>query len=73
VTLVVGFLQNFMICLQNYLTDFNAVFLIDIVIQEEGVYVYNMHNIAEKHFISSLTPVESRDGSLVHSYLKVQT
>jgi len=24
-------------------------FLIDRVIQEEGLYVYNMHNIVEKH------------------------
>jgi hypothetical protein len=27
------------------------------VIQEEGLYVYNMHNIVEKHFNINITPV----------------
>jgi hypothetical protein len=39
--------------------------LIDIVIQEEGLYVYNMDNIAEQHFSHNIAPVRSQDGSLV--------
>jgi hypothetical protein len=38
---------------------------IDRVIQEEGLYVYNMHNIEEKYFLTSIAPVRSRGGSLV--------
>jgi hypothetical protein len=36
--------------------------LIDIVIQEEGLYVYNMHNMEEKHFVISTAPCEARVG-----------
>jgi hypothetical protein len=36
--------------LLNYRTDFDADFLIDRVIQVEGLFVCNMHNIAEEHF-----------------------
>jgi hypothetical protein len=32
--------------------DFDAVFVIDRVIQERGFYVYKMHNIAAKHSIA---------------------
>jgi hypothetical protein len=34
----------------KYPTDLDAVFLIDRVIQEEGLYVYNIYNIVQKHF-----------------------
>jgi hypothetical protein len=44
---------------------FNAVFLIDSVTQEVGLYVYNMHNIVDKHLCISIAPVRSRGGSLV--------
>jgi hypothetical protein len=37
-------------------------FLIDRVIQKEGLNVYNMHNIVEKHFSISNAPVRSRGG-----------
>jgi hypothetical protein len=33
------------------------------VIQEEGVYVYNMHDIVEQHISNSIALVRSRDGS----------
>jgi hypothetical protein len=36
--------------LYNYSADFDAVFLWDRMIQEECLYVYNIHNIVEKHF-----------------------
>jgi hypothetical protein len=39
--------------------------LIDRAIQEEGSYVYNMHNIVEKHISISIAIVQSRGGSLV--------
>jgi hypothetical protein len=42
------------------------------VIQEEGLYVYNMHNIVEKHFSISITPVHSSGRSLVNKYNKIQ-
>jgi hypothetical protein len=32
--------------------------------QEEGVSVYNIHNIVEKHFSVSIAPVQSRGGLL---------
>jgi hypothetical protein len=32
--------------------------LIDTMIQEEGLYVYNMHNIVEKHFSITLHTCE---------------
>jgi hypothetical protein len=32
------------------------LFLIDRVIQEKGLYVYNMHDIVEKHFRISIAP-----------------
>jgi hypothetical protein len=35
--------------IQNYTTVFDVGFLIYKVIQEEGLYVYNMHNKLEKH------------------------
>jgi hypothetical protein len=38
-------------------------YLIDGVMQEDGLYVYNMNNIEEKNF--SIAPVRSRGGSLV--------
>jgi hypothetical protein len=41
------------------------VFLIDRVIQGEGLYVYGMHNIVQKHFSVNIAPVRSRGGSLV--------
>jgi hypothetical protein len=44
--------------------DFDAVFL-NRVIQEEGLYVYNMHNIVEKHFNIGIAPVRSQGGLLV--------
>jgi hypothetical protein len=33
---------------------------LDRQIQEEGLYVYNVHNIVEKHFSVSVTPVRSQ-------------
>jgi hypothetical protein len=35
------------------------------VIQEEGLCVYNMHNIVEKHFSINIALMRSRGGSLV--------
>jgi hypothetical protein len=35
----------------------------DRVIQEEGLYVYNMQIMVEKHFGISTAPVRSRGGS----------
>jgi hypothetical protein len=40
-------------------------FLVDRVIQEEGLYVSNMQNVVEKHISISFAPVRSRGGSLV--------
>jgi hypothetical protein len=40
-------------------------FLIDSVIQEEGLYVHKMHNIVEKHLSINIASVRSRGGSLV--------
>jgi hypothetical protein len=37
-------------------------FYIDKAIQEEGLYVYNMHNIVEKHLISAFYPCEAWAG-----------
>jgi hypothetical protein len=51
--------------LVNYPTDYDAIFFINKVIQEEGLYVCNMHNIVEKHFTISIAPVRSRGGSTV--------
>jgi hypothetical protein len=51
--------------------DFDPGFLIDRVIQEEGFYVYNMHNVVDKHFSISIVPVQSRGGSLVISIKSV--
>jgi hypothetical protein len=39
-------------------------FLIDRLIQEAGLYVYNMHIIFEKHFNISKTHVRVQFGSL---------
>jgi hypothetical protein len=41
--------------------------LIDRMIKEERLYVYNMRNIVEKHFSISNAPVRSRGESLVHN------
>jgi hypothetical protein len=41
------------------------------VIHEEGLYVYNMHNIVEKHFNMSFEPVRSWDGLLVKNKAEV--
>jgi hypothetical protein len=38
------------------------------VIQEVGLYVYNMHNIVEVPFSITIAPVRYRDGSLVIRY-----
>jgi hypothetical protein len=35
------------------------------VIQEEGLHVFNIHNLVEKHFNMSIAPVRSQSGSLV--------
>jgi hypothetical protein len=40
-------------------------YLIDGANHEERLYVYNMHNIGEKHFSISISPMRSRGGSLV--------
>jgi hypothetical protein len=40
-------------------------FLIDRMIQEEGLYVYKIHNIVEERFRISITPVRSLGESLV--------
>jgi hypothetical protein len=40
------------------------------MIQEEGLYVYGMYNILEKHFSISIAPVQSRGGSLVFNITK---
>jgi hypothetical protein len=42
-------------------------FLIDRMIQEEGLFDYNMHNIVEKHLSISIAPVRSRGGLLVNN------
>jgi hypothetical protein len=44
-------------------------FLIDRVIQEEGLYVYNMQNLVSKHITNSIAPVRNRGGSLVYNNL----
>jgi hypothetical protein len=46
------------------LLDIDVDFLIFRAIQEEDLYVYNIYNIIEKHFIISIAPVRSRGGSL---------
>jgi hypothetical protein len=43
----------------------DVVFLIDIIINEEGFYVYNLYNIVDEHFSIGIEPVRSRGGSLV--------
>jgi hypothetical protein len=49
-------------------------FLIERVVQDEGVYVYNVHNIVEKHFSISIAHARGRGRSLVYynhiSYIK---
>jgi hypothetical protein len=45
--------------------------LIDIVIQEEGLYVYNMHNIVRKHYSISIAPERSQVGSLVFNIIGI--
>jgi hypothetical protein len=35
------------------------------VILEEGLYVYNIHNIVDKYFSISIAPVQNQSGSLV--------
>jgi hypothetical protein len=44
--------------------DFDVVFLIDGVIQKEGLYVYNIRNTVEKYL--SIAPVGSYRISLVY-------
>jgi hypothetical protein len=43
--------------------DFDVVF--NRVLQQEGLFVYNMDNGVQKHFIISIAPVRSRGGTLV--------
>jgi hypothetical protein len=43
--------------------DFDA--FTDSVIQREGLYVYNIHNIVEKHVSIIIAHVQSRGGSQV--------
>jgi hypothetical protein len=33
--------------------------LVDTVIEEKGLYLFNMHNIVEKHLVSALHPCEA--------------
>jgi hypothetical protein len=40
-------------------------FVTDSVIQEERLYVYDIHNIIQNRFYISIAPVRSRGGSLV--------
>jgi hypothetical protein len=43
-------------------------FLTNRVVQEEGLYAYNMRNIAEKHFSISIVLVRSqRYASVLHT------
>jgi hypothetical protein len=49
------------------------VFFVDRVIKEKGFYVYNMYNIVEEHFSTSIVPARSRGGSLVISIKEKQT
>jgi hypothetical protein len=51
--------------LQNYPKNVDAVFLLDRMIHEEGLYEYNMHNLAEKHFSISMASVRNRGELLV--------
>jgi hypothetical protein len=46
------------------------LFLTDTVIQEEGFNAFNIHDLEEKHFSISITPVRSRGGSLNIIFLK---
>jgi hypothetical protein len=39
-------------------------FLTDRVVQEEGLYVYNVDNTVKKHLSISIAPMRARDGSL---------
>jgi hypothetical protein len=41
------------------------IFKIDRIIQEDGLYVCNMHNIVKKHFSITTVLVRSWGGSLV--------
>jgi hypothetical protein len=50
--------------LLNYLTDFDTVFL-NRWSDLRGRFIYNMHNIVEKHFSISIAPVRSWGLSLV--------
>jgi hypothetical protein len=43
---------------------------IDRVIQKEGLYVYNSHNIVEKHFSISIAHVRSWGGLLVFNQFR---
>jgi hypothetical protein len=49
----------------NYPTDIDVFFFIGKMIQEEGLYVYNINNIVEKHFNICIAPVRRRGESLV--------
>jgi hypothetical protein len=48
-----------------YTTQRILMRLIDRMIQEEGLYVYNIYKIVDKHFNISIASVRSRGGSLV--------
>jgi hypothetical protein len=41
--------------------------LLDRVIEEKGLYVYNMDKTIEKHFCNSIAAVRSRGGLLVNT------
>jgi hypothetical protein len=57
--------------LYNYLTDFDAVFLVDRVIQKEVLFVNKYrYTIVEKRFGIFIVPARSRGGSLVKYKLK---
>jgi hypothetical protein len=39
--------------------EFDGIFLIDTVMQDASLCIYNMHNIVEKHFSVSIATVRS--------------
>jgi hypothetical protein len=50
---------------KNYLTYFDAVFLIDRVFQKERFSICNLYNIIQKHFSIRFATVQSHGVSLV--------
>jgi hypothetical protein len=44
------------------LNRFEHGYLLDRVIQDEGLFVYNMPNIEEKHLVSGMDPCETGAG-----------